>query len=180
LAQIAIGRLQSADLGYPQFVHEPALQCAIHALAASPRLRRGTHDVLDAEPGERAADLGHLRAVGRGAGGRRVHRPARAVGVEGPRNAVLLQDHAQGGQDGAETFAALDQLRIEHTRGGVVHRDDQGLPLLGDQREPAMAAAVEVDQLAPAWPRLAAAPWRPRARCFGSRPAFWSAVFTYV
>ena len=65
---------------------------------------------------------------------------------------------SQGRQDGLDTLAALDQLRIEHALGGVVHRDDQGLPLLGDPREPAMAATVEVHQLAPARARLAAAP----------------------
>jgi signal transduction histidine kinase len=132
LAQIAIGRLQGADLGHPQFVHEPALQRAIHPLAAPPRLRRETHDVLNAEPGERAADLGHFRAVGRGAGGRRGHRPAGAGGYRShvavpllrhdeALGAIAVTRHAPGGFTDDEiallqTFADQAVIAIENAR----------------------------------------------------------------
>src|SRR5262249_33817248 len=73
----------------------------------------------------------------------------------------------ESGHDGHDTLAALHQLRVEHTLGGVVDRDDERLPLLGDQREPPMAAAVQMHQFAPARPRLAAPavpPPRPAVR----------------
>src|SRR5437773_12094995 len=46
-------------------------------------------DMFDAEPGEGAAHLRQARAIGRGAGGRRVNGPAGAAGVDGAGNAVL-------------------------------------------------------------------------------------------
>src|SRR6266516_7137917 len=61
--QVAIGGRDGADVGDAELVDEAVLQGAIDALAAPARLGRVAEDVLDAEPGERAADLSRPSAV---------------------------------------------------------------------------------------------------------------------
>ena len=64
-AQVPIGAGDGGDAGHAQLIDEPALQRAIGALAATARLRRIPEDVLDAEAGQGAADLGKPAAAGR-------------------------------------------------------------------------------------------------------------------
>src|SRR5256712_11276050 len=64
IAQIAVRGGHGGDAGHPQLVDEAVLQGAVDPLAAAPRLRRVAEDVLDAEPGEGAADLGGWRRSG--------------------------------------------------------------------------------------------------------------------
>src|SRR4029453_6827735 len=120
LAQIVVGGSEGPDLGDPQLVDETPLQGAVGALAAPAGLGREAHDVLDAEPGQGPADLGELRAVGVRARRRRVDGPAGAVGVERPRDAVLLEHRPQRRHDGRQTLAPRDELGVEQVLGRVV------------------------------------------------------------
>ena len=49
------------------------------------------------------------------------------------------------------------ELGVEQARGGVVDDGDEGGAQAGDQAQPGMGAAVEVQQVAEAGPRLAPA-----------------------
>src|SRR2546427_12200350 len=64
LAQILVGGGPRADLGHSELVAEAALQRAVGPLAPAAGLRREPDDVLDAELGQRAADLRELAASG--------------------------------------------------------------------------------------------------------------------
>ena len=105
--------------------------------------------MFDPQPGQGAAHLGELGAVGGGAGGRCVDGPAGAVGVERPGKAVRVQDVAQGRHDGGRTLAALDELGVEQVLGGgVIQHHKQGVQRGRLQGQPGMPAAVEMDQFA--------------------------------
>jgi hypothetical protein len=136
---------------------EAALQGAVGPFAAAAGLRGIAEDVLDAEPGEGAADLGRMPAIHRAARDRRIRGPVRAIGVERHGQAVALEHGVQRRHDRGHALAALVELGVEDALGGVVDDHDHGEPLLGEQGEPVMATAVEVQQLAEARPRLAAA-----------------------
>jgi hypothetical protein len=81
-----------------------------------------------------------------------------AVGIQGHGQAVALEDSAQGGHDRDDTLAPLPELGREQALGGVIDDGDEGEPLLGDAGEPAMAAAVEMEQFAETGTRLTALP----------------------
>src|SRR5438445_81659 len=131
VAHIAIGRGHRGDAGGTQFVDEAVLQGAVGALAAAARLGRIAQDVFDAQPGQRAADLGRVLAIRRAPRRRGMDGPVRAVGVQRHRHAVVLEDGAQRRQDRGDTLAALPQLGVQQTFGGVVDHGDEGEPLLG-------------------------------------------------
>src|SRR5262245_59226481 len=80
IAQIAVRGGQGRNLGRAQFVDEAVLQGPVDALAAAARLGRIAEDVLNAQAGEGAADLGGPAPIGGAAGGRRV--PAMATAIE--------------------------------------------------------------------------------------------------
>src|SRR5256712_7368350 len=157
IAQIAVRGGHGGDAGHPQLVDEAVLQGAVDPLAAAPRLRRVAEDVLDAEPGEGAADLGGVAAIRRTPGRRGVHGPMGAVGIERRRNAVTLEDGAQGGHEGGHAFAAVMEFGVQQLLGGIVDAGEQGGPAVRRQGQPAMATAVEVEQLAVTRARLPAA-----------------------
>src|SRR5262245_28769977 len=148
LAQIAVGRGRGGDAGEAELIDEAPLQGAVHALTAAAGLRRVAEDVLDAELGQRAADLGQLGAIGGPAGHRGVRGPVGPIGVEGHRQAAGGEHAAQGGQDACGALAALGELGGEDLLGGIVDDGDEREPLLGSQRQPLMPAAVEVEQFA--------------------------------
>src|SRR5215472_6606330 len=79
----------------------------------------------------------------------------RAIGVERHRDAVALQDAAQGQQDDRHTFAAVMEVGVEQLFGGVIYDGDQGEPPLGTRRQPVVAATIQMEQLSEAGPRLA-------------------------
>ena len=130
------------------------MQRAIGAFTAPPRLRGVAQNVFDAQARQGAADLGEPCAIGRRAGGGRVDRPVRAIGVQCARQAVRRHHLAQRGHNRLHALAALDELSIEQAIGGIVHDGQQRVPGVREQGEPPMAAPVEVQQLAQARPRL--------------------------
>jgi len=117
--------------------------------------------MLDAEPGEGAAHLGELGPVGIGARRRRDHRPARAVRVESAGNAVSLEYGLQRRHDGGDALAALHKLGVEHVLGGVIDNDERGVIGVRHEGQPAMAAAVEMQQFAETRPGLPTSPMPP-------------------
>src|SRR5207247_4533240 len=78
-AQVAIRRLEGADIGQAQLVHEPVLQRAVEPFPPAARLRGVGPDVFDAEAGEGAADVREVVAIDGPPGLRRVEGPARAT-----------------------------------------------------------------------------------------------------
>jgi len=112
--------------------------------------------VLDAQPGQGAADLGEV-VLGNGrAGGRRMEGPAGAIGVQRLGQTVGDQDTPQRGHHAGRGLGG-DELRVQDPLRGVIDHRDQRLPLGGPQGEPGMRAAVDVQQLADTGPGLAAA-----------------------
>ena len=79
---------------HPQLVDEAVLQGAVDALAAPAGRRRVGEDMVDAQAGQGAADLGQASAIGAAAGHRGVHGPMGAVGVQRHRYALRLKDGA--------------------------------------------------------------------------------------
>src|ERR1051325_8158591 len=148
LLEMAIGGDEGRDARDPQLVHEAILQRAVGAFTAAARLGREADDVLDAEAGEGATDLGEAPAIGTRARGGRVDGPARAIGVEGAGDAVRLEHDAQRREDRLETLAALHQTRVEQALGRIVDDGDEGVVGARDEREPAMATAIKVHELA--------------------------------
>jgi len=76
----------------------------------------------------------------------------------------------QGTHDGGDALAAVPELGVQEALGRIVDDDDEGEPLLGAQGEPAMAAAVEMQQLAEARARLAPAAMPTAGAAFGHEP----------
>ena len=72
--------------------------------------------------------------------------------------------------DRHEPFAAVDEVRIEHSFGGVIDGGDEGVVLRWAQGEPAMATAIKVHELAEAGARLAPAPMPTPGAMFGQQP----------
>ncbi len=103
--------------------------------------------MLDPQAGEGAADLGEVRAIDAAARGRGVEGPAGAIGVEGDGQAVGLEDLPQGRHHRLGRFLRPEPGG-EQALGGVVDHGEQRLPRLGDERQPGMRAAVEVEELA--------------------------------
>src|SRR5438093_6732042 len=100
---------------------------------------------------------GGVAALRRTPGRRGVHGPMGAVGIERQRKAVTLEDGAQGGHEGGHAFAAVMEFGGQQLLGGIVDAGEQGGPAVRRQGQPAMATAVEVEQLAVTRARLAAA-----------------------
>ena len=123
------------------------------------------------EAGEGAAELRGAREIHLAAGAGGVEGPPGAVGIEGDGQAVRLEDGPQRAHDGGGGLAG-PELGIEQPLGRVVEDGDEGLLLGRAQREPGVAAAVEVQELAEARARLAAAPMAARgcAPCGRGRP----------
>jgi hypothetical protein len=86
-----------------------------------------------------------------------------AIGVERAGNAIRREDLPQSREYGVHALAAFEQMRVEQPLGGVIHHGDEGVQRVGHEGQPAMATAVQVQQLAEAGPRLAAPPM-PAAR----------------
>src|SRR3546814_3470859 len=63
LGEPAVGRLDLPDAGQPELLGQAVLECAEGPLGAAARLGRIGGDVLDAELGQRPADLGELALV---------------------------------------------------------------------------------------------------------------------
>ena len=93
-----------------------------------------------------------------------------AVGVQGHRQAIALQDGAQGRHHGRHAFTARGELGIQHVRGRIVHHGEQREPLPGHQAQPLMPAAVEMQQLAKTGARLAAPPVPAARPVWGDEP----------
>ena len=90
-------------------------------------------------------------------------RPARAIGVKRQRQAAGPYDMGQGGHHGVPRLGG-PELGVEQPLGGVVEHRDEGLPLVGAERQPGVRAAIEMQQLAEARAGLAPAPMgSPRA-----------------
>jgi len=134
LSQIAIGRGDRADAGPPQLVDEPILKRAIDALAAPAGLRRETDDMCDPELPQGAPQRRELAPIGRRAGGRRVHGPVRAIGVQGAGDPVGLEDVPQHRPDRDRTLTALDQAGVQPLRGRIVDDGQPRLPGVRHQR----------------------------------------------
>lgn len=81
--EIGIGRLAHRDAREAEFVDQAILQGPVEALAAAPRLGGVREDVLNAQAGQRPADLRELGPIHAAAGLRGVEGPAGPVGVEG-------------------------------------------------------------------------------------------------
>jgi hypothetical protein len=64
LVEIAVGGGDGVDARHAQFVDEAVLQRAVGAFTAAAGLGREADDVLDAQAGEGAADLGEAPAIG--------------------------------------------------------------------------------------------------------------------
>jgi hypothetical protein len=126
----------------------------IGALAAAAGLRRIPQDVINPEALKRAADLAELGALRRAAGGRGMHGPAGAVGVEGLGQSVAVEDIAQRAHDAERALAALEELGVEQPLGGIVNNRDEGVTGLGPQREPGRGTAIQMQELSEAGPRL--------------------------
>ena len=85
-----------------------------------------------------------------------MHGPVGAIGIEGNGDAVALEDVAQRRHDRGDTFAAVLQGGVQQPLGGI-DDGDQREPSLRAQRQPMVPTAVEMEQLAEAGARLAAA-----------------------
>ena len=89
--------------------------------------------------------------------------PSAPVGVNRHRQPVREDHVPQCGHDGQRRFAG-PQLRVEHPLGRIIEDGDQHRPLGRPQRQPAVRAAVNVQQFAETGPGLAPAPMAaPRA-----------------
>ena len=88
LLEDAVGGLDGGDAGEPQLLGQEVLQGAEGALAAPPRLRRISRDMLDAELGKGAPDLGQDAPGQLTAGLGGVEVMAAAIAVEAARQAV--------------------------------------------------------------------------------------------
>src|SRR5262245_48343381 len=85
---------------------------------------------------------------------------------------------AEGRHDRRRALTARDELRVQQGLGGVIDDGEQGLVRRGLQRQPRVAAAIEMHQLAEARPRLAPAPmpaagvlWYRRTTSVNIRPS---------
>ena len=132
--------LDGGDAGERELLGQAVLEGAERALGTPPRFGRVGRDVLDAELGERPADLGHLILGDLLArlGGEEVM--ARPVGVERARQA-LRGDHLGERPEGARGAFLVHQKGRVDLAGGIVQGDDQ-VELLLERRQPAVARAV--------------------------------------
>jgi hypothetical protein len=86
-----------------------------------------------------------------------MHGPVGPVGVEGAGHAVLREHPPERRHDRARALATLHELGIQDLLRRIVHDDEQGVPGVGDEGEPAVAAAIEVQQFPETRARLAPA-----------------------
>jgi len=156
LGQVGIGGGQGGDPREVEFVDEAPLHGPIEALAAAAGLRGIGADVLDTEAVERPADLGAMGAIHGAAGLGGVKGPMGAVGIERDGQAPGGTDGMQGREHGRRGLAG-PELGVEQARGRIVDDGDEDLALVRAAAQPAMGAAIEVQQLAHARARLAAA-----------------------
>ena len=105
VAQIGVGGVDRGDAREAQFVDEAILQGAVEAPPAAAGLGGVGADVLDAQTGERPADMGEVLAIHGAAGLGGVEGPAGTVGVQSAGQADRGEDVGQGGHDGREGFA---------------------------------------------------------------------------
>jgi hypothetical protein len=106
---------------------------------------------------ERATELGGAGEIHLAAGAGGVEGPPSAVGVEGDGQAVRLKDRPQRAHH-RRSGLARPELGIEQPLGRVIEDGDEGLALRRAEREPGMAAAIEVQEFAETRARLAAPP----------------------
>src|SRR5258706_7670210 len=158
LPQVAVGGGHRGDAGEAELVDEAILQGAVDALTAAAGRGRIAEDVFDAQAGEGAADLGQAPAIRGPARHPGVDGPMGAVGGQGHWQAVARQDRPEGSHDGHDAVPAVPEFGIEQALGRIVDDGDEGEPLVGDQGEPAMATAVEMQELAEAGAGLTAPP----------------------
>ena len=170
LDEVAVGGRTGPDPGEPELVHEAVLEGAIGPLAAAAGLRRVAQDMFDAEGVQRAADLSEARAIWGAARGRGVDGPVGAVRVERARQPVAFEHGPERLHDRAGGFAALDELGIEELLRRIVDHDEQRVPGVGDEGEPAMAATVEMQQFPETGPRLAPPPVAAPGAALGHEP----------
>src|SRR5262245_12018004 len=169
LPQIGVGRLEGVDPRAAEFVDEAILQGAIEPLAPPARLRRIGADVLDAQSGQRAPDVREVVAIDGAAGLGRVEGPAGAIRIECHWQPARAQHMSEGVHHRLQGLAR-PELRIEQMLGGVIEDGDEGLALRRREGEPAVRAAVEMQQLAVAGTRLAPAPSAAAGAALGDEP----------
>jgi hypothetical protein len=132
-----------------EFVDEAPLDGPVEPLTAAAGLGRVGADVLDAEVGEGAADLGRMGPVDGAAGRGGVKGPVGTVPIQRDGQAPGGADRMQRAEDRRRGFAG-PQLRVEQPLGRVVDDGDQRLPLLGPVPQPDMRTAIQVQELAKA------------------------------
>jgi len=163
LREEPVGDLDGGDAGERELLGQAVLQGAERALRTPPRLGRVGRDVLDPELRERPADLGELilgdllPCLGR----QKI--VARAIGIEGARQA-MRGDHRGERVEAAHGAFLVDQERRIDRGGGIIQRDDQ-VELLLERRQPAMARAVLMQEHAGQRPPRALLAVRPAALC---------------
>ena len=149
VAQIGVGGLERVDAMQGELLDEAILQGAIEPLDATAGLRGVAGDVLDAQLLQGAADLGQAGAIDALPGPARVKGPRGPVGVQGHWQPGALAHYAQGAEHGLGALAR-PELGVQQALGRVVDHGDQGLPLIGAQRQPYVIAPIQVQQLAEA------------------------------
>ena len=161
--QIRVGGGDRRDVGYPQLVDQAILKGAIESFTPAPGLRRVGRNMLDPQLRHRSPQLRQAPLIHRSFGRRRVKRPVRAIGVEGHREAVLPKHPRQRRHHGVAALAPIER-GMQHLVRRIVRNRDERLAFLRPQRQPWMRAAIEMQQLAEARPRLPSSPMpAPRA-----------------
>lgn len=111
---------------------------------------------------------------------RAVDGPTRLGRMKGPTSAIGIQGDGQapGREHGVQSVEhrggglARPELGIEQPLGGVVQHGDEGRAQRGRQAQPGMRAAIEMQELAEAGPRLPAAPVPPAGPAFAHEAGF--------
>src|SRR5438477_1555992 len=108
LGEPAVGQLNPGDSGERQLLRQPILQGAEGPLRAAARLGGVGSDMLDAELGQRPADLGRPALVDLGARLGRVKVVTAAIAIEGTEQAVP-RDHFAEPAEGRSAPLLIDQ-----------------------------------------------------------------------
>src|SRR5690349_24466561 len=130
--------------GQPQLLHQTVLKGPVDPLDTALRLARAGAQDLDAQLGQRPAELGHALAALGLLPGYPEHRML--VGVEGDGAAVGLEVAPQGLEVG-ERALRRHEAQLHEPAGRVVDEDQQGARV-GAILEPAVLAAVDLDEFA--------------------------------
>ena len=151
--QERVAGLDVADLGHAHLLHQPVLQGPVDPFDPTFGLARAGAQDLDGEFGQRPAELGHaLAALGVLLGHAEDGMP---VAVEGNRAAMGLKIALEGLEVGKGTLRGHEP-QLHELAGRIVDEDEQRAGV-GTILEPAMLAAIDLDQLAQglaAQPRL--------------------------